>query len=137
MSKLVHRILGERARKPSSSEPFLEDKEAEPILGRPNFVRDFILSGLGRPGIELRYEQVFAQKLGLGTAQCRSTTNGPFTKIEIQFDLPEGSRLQLSRLYFTLREVAQLFQRQPVPRSALLELMAGAATLTFTLEPLN
>ena len=46
-------------------------------------------------------------------------------KIEIQFDLPEGSRLQLSRLYFTLRG------------SALLELMAGAATLTFTLEPLN
>jgi hypothetical protein len=135
MSKLVRRILGEGVGNPTNSEPFF--KNTAPAPGGPDFVRDFILSGLGRPEIEMHYEQVFAQKLGLRAAQCRSIQTGPLIKIEIQFDHPESSRMQLSRLYFILREVAESFGHQLLPKSALMELSAGPATLTFILEPLN
>ena len=131
MSKLVRRVSGEYGVKSASSEPVAL------IPGAPGFARDFILSGLGRPEIEQHYEQAFSQKLGLRGAQCRTIQNGPRIQIEIQFDLPKRSRLRLSRLYYLLGEVAQLSQRRVVPRSALMELAAGAATLTFTLESLN
>jgi hypothetical protein len=134
MSKLVRRVLGENSVKPASSKP---GKDVALIPGAPGFARDFILSSIGRPEIEQRFEYAFAQKLGLRAAQCRSIQNGPSIGIEIQFELPERSRIRLSRLYFILREVAQLFHRQLVPRSALMELAAGGATLTFMLEPLN
>ena len=137
MSKLLRRILGGHCAPAAISENLRKDGDAAPVPGSRSFVRDFILRGLGRSEIEVRYERVFAQKLGLGAAQCRSVQNGPFIKIEIQFALPESSRMQLSRLCFILRDVAQSFHRQLVPRSALMELTTGAATLTFTLEPLN
>lgn len=137
MSKLLRRMLGGHGAPAVISQNSLKDRDAAPVSGSRSFARDFILSGLGRSEIEVRYEQVFAQKLGLKAAQCRSATNGPLTKIEIQFDLREGSRMQLSRLYFILRDVAQSFHRQLVPKSALMELTTGAATLTFMLEPLN
>jgi hypothetical protein len=135
MSTLVRRILGGHGDPDVISESPLTGRDAALVPGSRGFVRDFILSGLGRSEIELRYEQVFAHKLGLKTAQCRSATNGPLTKLEIQFDLPEGSRMQLSRLYFILRDVAQSFDRRLVPKSALMELTACVATLTFMLEP--
>ena len=137
MSELVRRILRGHGAPVVISENLPKDRDDAPVPDGSSFVRDFILGRLGRPEIEVRYEQAFAQKLRLKAVQCWSIQSGPFIKIEIQFDLPERLRMQLSRLYFVFREVAQSFQRQLVPRSALMELTAGAATLTFMVEPLN
>jgi len=137
MNIFVRGVLGEADGKGVDLRGSITGDPSLPLPHGSATARDFILNSPDRPEIEWRYEQVFSDILGLTSARCRSSAEGPLTKIKIRFDRSERPGITLGYMHFILRDLPKEFGRRIVSKSALMRSVGDEAKLTFTLEPVN